>query len=91
MRFFAGISPQPKEFRWSSWTRGGTHSWRTRRRSGRCAGATCELPRHAVTQFRQPKGAKRWVWHPEYAQCGHMGGDASKWIVESALRVVGPS
>jgi hypothetical protein len=39
-----------------------------------------QLPRHAITRFKQSRGAKRWVWRPDNAQCGRMGGVESIFI-----------
>ena len=39
-----------------------------------------QLPRHIITKFRQAKGAKRWAWRPDNAQCGRMGGVQSIFI-----------
>ena len=55
-------------------------SLRDARRLSLATERVVELPRHAVTKFRQPKGAKRWAWRPEHAQCGRMGGVQSIFV-----------
>jgi hypothetical protein len=55
-------------------------SVREAHRLSRATERAVELPHHAVTKFRQPKGAKRWAWHPEQAQCGRMGGMQSIFV-----------
>ena len=55
-------------------------SVREARRISRATERTTAQPRHAVTHFRQPRGAKRWEWRPDNAQCGRMGGVQSIFI-----------
>jgi len=38
------------------------------------------LPRQSITKFRQAKGSKQWVWRPDRAQCGRMGGVESIFV-----------